>query len=122
MSDSIKITGVKAVGFHGVFPEERRDGQEFIVDAELNLDLAPAGDSDDLSKTIDYSKVAEVIHNEIVGNPVDLIEALATRISKRILGEFKPVESVKVTVHKPSAPIAVNFGDVSVSIERYRLM
>ena len=120
MSDSIKITGVKAVGFHGVFPEERRDGQEFIVDAELNLDLAPAGDSDDLSKTIDYSKVAEVIHNEIVGNPVDLIEALATRISKRILGEFKPVESVKVTVHKPSAPIAVSFGDVSVSIERYR--
>ena len=120
MSDSIKIAGVKAVGFHGVFLEERRDGQEFIVDAELILDLAPAGESDDLSKTIDYSKVAEVIHNEIVGTPVDLIEALATRISKRILGEFKPVESVKVTVHKPSAPIVVNFRDVSVSIERHR--
>jgi 7,8-dihydroneopterin aldolase/epimerase/oxygenase len=120
MSDSIKITGIKALGFHGVFPEERLAGQEFVVDAELNLDLAPAGDSDDLTKTIDYSKVAELIHHEIVGTPVNLIESLATRISKCILKEFKSVESVKVTVHKPSAPIGVNFGDVSVSIERHR--
>jgi len=120
MSDSIKIIGIKAIGFHGVFPEERRDGQEFIVDAELNLDLVPAGENDDLSKTIDYSKVAELIYNEIIGAPVDLIEALATRISKQILSEFNSVQSVKVTVHKPSAPIAVNFGDVSVSIGRHR--
>jgi dihydroneopterin aldolase len=120
MSDSINITGVKAIGYHGVFPEERRDGQEFIVDAELSLSLVPAGESDDLTKTIDYSKVAELMHSEIIGNPVDLIETLALRIGKRIIAEFISVNSVRVTVHKPTAPILVNFGDISVSIVQKR--
>ena len=110
MSDLISILGVSAIGYHGVFPEERRDGQEFIVDA----------DSDDLTKTIDYSKVADLIVFEITGTPVNLIEALATRICAKILGEFSQVDKLKITVHKPSAPVVAKFSDISVTIERSR--
>lgn len=120
MSDQIIISGISAVGFHGVFPEERRDGQIFIVDLKLKMDLAPAGESDDLDKTINYASVAEVTVEEITGAPVSLIETLATRISKRLLRDFDLLDSVTVTVHKPQAPVSVKFSDISVSIERHR--
>jgi dihydroneopterin aldolase len=120
MSDLISILGVSAIGYHGVFPEERRDGQEFIVDADLQLDLSAAGESDDLTKTIDYSKVADLIVFEITRTPVNLIEALATRICAKILGEFSQVDKLKITVHKPSAPVVAKFSDISVTIERSR--
>ncbi len=120
MSDQIRITGIKAFGYHGVFPDERREGQDFIVDAVLYFDLRAAGESDDLTKTIDYSKVAELIEIEIKGEPLNLIEALATRISNKILATFQDISKVGVVVHKPSAPVSVSFEDISVSIERSR--
>ena len=120
MSDQIIISGISAIGFHGVFPEERRDGQSFVVDVVLKFDLAPAGESDDLTKTVNYATVAEAVVEEITGEPVSLIEALATRISKRLLEDFLLVESVVVTVHKPGAPVAVKFTDIAVTIERHR--
>jgi dihydroneopterin aldolase len=120
MSDQIIISGITAMGFHGVFPEERKNGQKFIVDLKLAFDLAPAGETDDLTKTINYASVAEVTVEEITGEPVSLIEALATRISKRLLRDFSLLESVEVTVHKPEAPVSVKFSDISVVIERHR--
>ena len=120
MSDKILLTGIKAFGFHGVFPEERREGQEFIVDVALYTDLKIAGESDDLSTTIDYSKVAKLVEAEIRGEPLNLIEALAERTAKNILSSFSKVEKVTITVHKPSAPIDVSFENISVSIERNR--
>jgi len=120
MSDQITLTGISATGFHGVFPEERRDGQIFIVDVTLKFDLAPAGDSDDLTKTVNYATVAEVVVEEITGEPVSLIETLATRISNRLLSDFLLVVSVAVTVHKPSAPVNAKFTDIAVTIERHR--
>ena len=120
MSDQIILTGISATGFHGVFSEERKNGQKFIVDLKLFFDLAPAGENDDLTKTINYASVAEVTVEEITGEPVALIEALATRISKRLLNEFSLLDSVQVTVHKPEAPVSVIFSDISVSIERHR--
>ena len=120
MSDQIIVTGICATGFHGVFPDERRDGQNFIVDVILKFDLEPAGESDDLTKTVNYATVAEAIVEEIIGEPVSLIETLATRISKHLLAEFPLVESVVVTVHKPSAPVDVKFIDIAVTIERHR--
>jgi dihydroneopterin aldolase/2-amino-4-hydroxy-6-hydroxymethyldihydropteridine diphosphokinase len=118
MSDRISLTGISATGFHGVFPEERRDGQIFIVDLELSLDLKLAGESDDLTKTINYASVATLVVEEITSEPLSLIEALAHRISKRVLGEFPQIDSILVTVHKPDAPVGVNFKDISVTIER----
>jgi dihydroneopterin aldolase len=120
MSDQIIISGISAIGFHGVFPEERRDGQSFIVDVVLNFDLSPAGESDDLTKTVNYASVAELVVEEIAGDAVSLIETLATRISERLLKAFSLIDSVVVTVHKPSAPVAVKFADIAVTIERHR--
>jgi dihydroneopterin aldolase len=120
MSDQISLTGISAPGFHGVFPEERRNGQSFIVDVILKFDLAPAGESDDLTKTVNYATVAEAVVEEIIGEPVSLIETLATQISNRLLNEFPLISSVVVTVHKPSAPVGVKFTDIAVTIERHR--
>ena len=120
MSDFITLTGISAVGFHGVFSEERRDGQIFSADLKLYFDLAPAGESDDLNKTVNYASVAATVVEEITGPPLSLIEALATRISSRILGDFPLIKSVSVTVHKPNAPVGVNFEDIAVTIERGR--
>jgi len=117
MSDHISITGIRGFGYHGVLEEERAKGQEFIVDATLHLSLAPAGKSDDLTKSVHYGEVSNDIHAEIIGPPVALIEALAERIASKILSRSL-VESVTVTIHKPNAPIEVPFADVSVSITR----
>lgn len=120
MKDHISLLGISAIGFHGVFPDERRDGQIFSVDLKLFLDLEPASKSDDLELTVNYASVAAIAVEEIAGEPLDLIEALASRISSRILGDFPLIESIEVTVHKPSAPVGVNFSDISVTIVRSR--
>lgn len=119
VTDSITLTGLRGFGHHGVFDEEKRDGQEFIVDVTVWLDLAPAARGDELAKTVHYGVLAERVVAEIEGEPVELIESLAERIAASALS-FDAVDRVAVTVHKPSAPITVPFADVSVSIERGR--
>ncbi|MFM8752032.1 MAG: dihydroneopterin aldolase [Actinomycetota bacterium] len=120
MSDKIRVTGVEAIGYHGLYDSEREIGQPFIVDVELSLDLQKAGKTDDLSYSVDYNDVAILIHNEIIGTPVKLIEALAERISEKIMAAYPTIEKIKTTVHKPRAPISVAFGGVSVTIKRER--
>lgn len=117
--DTITITGITAVGFHGVFDSERREGQPFVVDVVLHLDLSEAGTTDSLEATAHYGNVAEQVVAAVTGEPLNLIEALAERIAAGLLAGF-PAETVQVTVHKPQAPIPVPFGDVSVSIVRTR--
>lgn len=118
--DRITLTGITGIGHHGVLPHERRDGQRFTVDVVLHLDLAPAGRTDDLQRTVHYGEVAETVHREITERPLELIEALAQRIAERILEQKELVEAVEVTVHKPQAPIDVPFGDVAVTVTRRR--
>jgi len=118
--DVITVTGIRAIGYHGVFENERLEGQEFISDVELRIDLRAAGKSDDLTKTVNYADIADVVVVEITGPSVALIEALAERIATEILQRFTLASSVKVTVHKPHAPIPVEFADVAVTIERTR--
>ncbi|WP_144794804.1 dihydroneopterin aldolase [Kocuria palustris] len=118
--DRIALRGLTAFGRHGVLEHERREGQEFAVDLVLHLDLEPAGSSDDLTRTVHYGEVAEAVHQEIGGEPLELIEALAQRIARRLLAEHELVEAVEVTVHKPHAPIAVAFDDVAVTVVRRR--
>lgn len=119
MTDRITLRGLRATGFHGVFPEERRDGQEFVVDAELELDLAPAGRSDALIDTVHYGELATALHGLIVGDPVDLIETLAHRMAIVALTDPR-VGAATITVHKPQAPIPWGFDDVSVTVRRRR--
>jgi dihydroneopterin aldolase len=117
--DRITLTGVTAVGHHGVFDFERREGQPFVVDAVLYLDFAKAAESDDVRDTAHYGEVAQRITEWISGEPLNLIEALAVRIADSLLSEFQ-LEAVDLTVHKPQAPIQVPFGDVAVSVHRSR--
>ncbi|MDR6638767.1 dihydroneopterin aldolase [Paenarthrobacter nitroguajacolicus] len=117
--DRITLTGVTAVGYHGVFDFERRDGQPFVVDAVLHTDFTKAAETDDLQYTAHYGEVAELITKHIEGEPLNLIEALAVRIAEGILANYA-VAAVDVTVHKPKAPIEVPFGDVTVSVHRER--
>ena len=117
--DRITLTGIKAVGHHGVFEFERRDGQPFVVDAVLYTDFSKAAETDDLRHTAHYGEVAELITGHITGEPLNLIEALAVRIADDVLAKFE-VSAVDITVHKPKAPIAVPFGDVTVSVHRER--
>jgi dihydroneopterin aldolase len=118
-TDRLRLRGLRAVGHHGVFDFERRDGQEFVVDVELALDTRSAAGTDDLTKTVHYGELAERLHEAIVTQPVDLIETLAQRLADVCLAE-QPVASVDVTVHKPQAPIQVAFDDVSLTIHRSR--
>ena len=120
MSDKIIITGVEALGYHGYFDFEREAGQPFVVDAELSLDLRKSGKADELAESVDYNDLAILIHNEIKGPPVKIVEALAERITSKILAAYPIVEEVKLTVHKPRAPISVPFGNISITIKRSR--
>ncbi|MGI9085697.1 MAG: dihydroneopterin aldolase [Aeromicrobium sp.] len=115
--DRIDLHGISAHGHHGVFDHERRDGQLFVVDVSLGLDLGPAASGDDLGATVDYGQLAQDVHDVIVGEPVDLIESVALRMVDLCLS--RPlVRWASVTVHKPQAPISVPIDDVSVTIER----
>ncbi|MFI7579692.1 dihydroneopterin aldolase [Kocuria sp. M1N1S27] len=115
--DRINLLGIGAVGYHGVFDQEKRSGQPFFVDLAMYLDLAAAGASDDVALTAHYGEVAEEVRDIVIGPSVNLLETLADRIARRLLERF-PLEAVEVTVHKPKAPIEVTFSDVSVTIYR----
>lgn len=115
--DRITLTGLTAIGYHGVFPEERRDGQPFVVDIDLELSLDTT--SDDLGNTVNYAEIAAEVDAVITGEPFNLIESVAGRIAESCLSHGK-VERVTVTVHKPNAPITTTFADVSVTISRSR--
>ncbi|WP_051476717.1 dihydroneopterin aldolase [Arthrobacter sp. Br18] len=118
-ADTVLLSGITAIGYHGVFDSERRDGQPFVVDLVLHLDLRPAGLSDDLAETAHYGEVAAQVYSIITGRAFNLIEALAENIAGEVLASF-PVDAVEVTVHKPEAPIEVPFGDVAVTVRRSR--
>ena len=115
--DEIKIEGIKGFGHHGLFPEEKRDGQEFFVDLILQRDLRQAGASDDIALTIDYGAVAIRVKEIIETGSFNLIERLATVIAESLKAEFD-LDAVTVTVHKPDAPVDLEFKDISVTIRR----
>lgn len=117
--DRLALRGIRAVGHHGVLERERREGQEFVVDAVLGLDTREAGRGDDLSSTVDYGRLSQQLADAIVADPVDLIETLAQRLADVCLAH-PLVEWVELTVHKPQAPIEVAFDDVTLTIHRSR--
>ena len=117
--DEITLTGLRVFGRHGVYEDERRAGQHFIVDFTLRIDTRRAADTDDVSHTVHYGEAAEKVAAIVGGEPVDLLETLAARIADSLLASAA-VESVRVTVHKPGAPIPLPFTDVSVTLDRVR--
>ena len=111
---TITLTGLRAPGRHGVLPEERSAGQPFVVDLDLETQMPG---SDDLAGAVDYADLAGRVVAVLQGESVNLIETLAQRIAELVLTDRR-VRRVEVRVHKPAAPIAVDFADVSVTISR----
>lgn len=112
------LSGLRVYGHHGVFEHERRLGQSFVVDAELEISTAAAA-SDDLADTVDYGDLATRLAAVISGAPVNLLETLAAKLADECLADPR-VEVATVTVHKPQAPIPLTFADVAVTIRRNR--
>jgi 7,8-dihydroneopterin aldolase/epimerase/oxygenase len=120
MTDRITLTGLRVFGRHGVFDHERADGQEFVVDVTVWMDLHVAGAGDDLADTLDYGVLAHRVAAIVGGEPCNLIEAVAARIADDVMGFDARPHAVEVTVHKPSAPIDLTFADVAVTARRKR--
>ncbi|EHK83667.1 dihydroneopterin aldolase [Saccharomonospora azurea] len=118
-ADRITLTGLRVFGRHGVYEHEKRDGQEFVVDLTVWLDLSAAATSDDLADTVNYGELAERAAAIVAGPAHDLIERVAGSIAEDVLRDER-IRAVEVTVHKPSAPISLTFTDVAVTVRRER--
>lgn len=119
MTDRITLTGLRVRGRHGVYDFERAQGQDFVIDVVLELDLVAAAASDRVEETVHYGELAERLGAIVAGEPVNLIETLADRLTHACLADPRVVAAT-VTVHKPQAPIPYQFGDVSVTLTRRR--
>jgi 7,8-dihydroneopterin aldolase/epimerase/oxygenase len=119
MADRIELRGLAVRGHHGVLEHERRDGQDFVVDITVWIDLAQAAASDDLADTLDYGELAQRAAGIVAGPPQNLIEAVAGDIAEDVMTDER-VHAVEVVVHKPSAPIPLTFRDVAVVARRSR--
>jgi len=113
----VMLTGIEAVGFHGVLPAERHNSQPFVVDVKLYF---PEPATDRLESTVDYSAVAQLVVSQVIGPPVNLIEKLGIRIADSLLAVWPVLRRATVTVHKPQAPIGVPFADVTSTVTRKR--
>ena len=119
MTDRIRIEGMVFEGTHGVFEHEQQHPQPFEVDLELVLDLGPAGRTDELERTIDYSAVFATCRQVVETTSFRLIEALAHRIADEVLATYHPDE-VTVRIRKPAVDLGGKFRAVGIEIVRRR--
>jgi 7,8-dihydroneopterin aldolase/epimerase/oxygenase len=120
MMDKIYVTRMQFYGYHGVFPEETRLGQRFMVDLVVDVDLKKAGQSDNLDESINYGELYQLCKDIVEGKPFKLVEAVAEEIASRCLGEYPKAQSVTVKVIKPDPPIQGHYESVAVEIMRSR--
>lgn len=120
MTDRITLTGLRVTGHHGVFDHEKRNGQPFVIDVTVWLDLTAAAATDDLTRTVNYGELAEIAADIVAGPPRDLIETVSAEIADTVMERFAGygLHAVEVTVHKPQAPIPLDFADVAVTARR----
>jgi 7,8-dihydroneopterin aldolase/epimerase/oxygenase len=119
MADRIELRGLTVHGHHGVFEHERRDGQDFVVDITVWIDLDRAAATDDLADTVDYGELARRANAIVAGPPKKLLEAVAGELAEDVMRDDR-VHAVEVVLHKPRAPIPLNFADVAVVARRSR--
>jgi 7,8-dihydroneopterin aldolase/epimerase/oxygenase len=115
--DRIELRGLRAVGTHGALPEEQHRAQPFEVDIDLQMDLRPAGQSDDLADTVDYGALAESVERVITKERFQLLERLAERIAD-VVRQDERVDAARVTVRKLRPPVAVDLASAAVTITR----
>ncbi|HVE74760.1 MAG TPA: dihydroneopterin aldolase [Mycobacteriales bacterium] len=117
MTDRIRLHGIRVRGHHGVHDHERRDGQDFLIDVDLDMDLRAAAASDQLADTIDYAALVMRLGVVVAGEPVALIERLAEQLAQVCLADAR-VTRAEVTVHKPDVVLVESVRDVSVTVVR----
>ena len=120
MTDAVFVSGLSLHAYHGVMQHEAKVGKTFRLDLMLDIDLAEASRSDKLAHTVGYDQVVEVASAAFCARKYRLVEAAAGAVAEAVLERFRRVTSVRVTVHKPHAPIAATFADVGVTIVRAR--
>jgi dihydroneopterin aldolase len=120
MNDRILIRDLQVFAHHGFLPEEKTLGQRFALDITAYLDLANAGRSDDLARSVSYADLIETATATLTQERFDLIEAAAEAVATALLAGFPAIERVAVELRKPSAPIEAVFAHVGVAIERSR--
>lgn len=117
--DRIVIDRLRVHARHGVFAHERQTGQYFYIDAEVWVDTRAAAESDEISDTVHYGHLMRALYEVAMREPVDLLETLAERLAA-VTFAFNGPQAVRITVHKPQAPVKLRFDDVAISILRYR--
>jgi 7,8-dihydroneopterin aldolase/epimerase/oxygenase len=118
--DKIFVNQMEFYGYHGVFPEETRLGQRFVVDLMVLVDLRKAGESDELEYSVNYGELYQVCKEVVEGKPYKLVEAVAEQIAKTVLKQFTLVTEVTIKVIKPDPPIPGHYQSVAVEITRGR--
>lgn len=119
MTDRIELRGLTVRGRHGVFDHERANGQDFVVDITVWIDLLDAAASDELADTYDYAALAQLAADVVAGPARNLLETVGAQIADQVMGDER-VHAVEVAVHKPQAPIPQQFADVAVVVRRSR--
>lgn len=118
--DIIKIKGLKLFAYHGVNPEEKEDGQNFVFDIDLYVNINKACASDDVNDTVSYAKVIKTVRRVFTETKYDLLEKCAQVVSDAIFEEYLDVQKVEITLKKPEAPMKADFEYVAVNIVRTR--
>ena len=115
--DTIRLKNMQFYGFHGVDKSEKHLGGRFEVDVEMQLSLTKSCDSDDLNDTVNYERIYKTVNTCVRKDKFYLIEALASSIAKDILINY-PINSIKVRVRKPHAPVKGVLDTVEVELNR----
>jgi dihydroneopterin aldolase len=118
--DKIFVNQMEFYGYHGVFPEETRLGQRFVVDLTVFVDLKKAGETDELEYSVNYGELFRVCKEIVEGKPFKLVEAVAEKIAEIVLSQFTLVSEVTIKVIKPDPPIPGHYRSVAVEITRRR--
>ncbi len=114
--DTIIIKGLEIFAYHGVNPEEKRDGQRFVLDLTLRADLSAARRSDDLADTVNYAAVRKTVQRAFTDKKYDLIERAAQVVCEAVLAEHPRVQAVTLLLKKPEAPMNAVFDYAGVEI------
>lgn len=119
--DKIIVKDLKLFCYHGVNPEEKLDGQNFIFDVEVGVDLSAPCESDNVDDTVSYAKIIKTVRRVAQSEKNDLLEKVAQRVADALFEEFDKIQTLKILLKKPEAPIKADFSYVAVEIERSRV-
>ena len=118
--DKITIKNLKLFAFHGVNPEEKENGQNFVIDLACELDLSVPCETDRLEDTVSYAKIIKTVIAVFTAEKYDLLEKAAQVVCDAVLAQYKKIRAVELTLKKPEAPIKAEFGYTAVQIRRER--